>query len=94
MLLVGDATAESPDRKTGTKVLGTENADCWISLQACERREDSQEQSVHVTEVTSILVSFYSELSGHIDDDRGMGVIYLYLNNIFTIFTTAFSLEN
>lgn len=91
---MGDATAESPDRKTGTKELGTENADCWVSLQACERREDSQELSVHVIEVTSSLIAFYSELSGHIDDGRGTGVIYLYLNNIFTIFTTAFSLEN
>lgn len=94
LLLVGDVTAESPEGKTGSKELGTDNANYWIPLQAYERQEDNQEQSMHIIEVTSCLIAFYNELSGHMDDGRAVDVIYLNFSNIFTIFTTAFSLEN
>lgn len=75
--LVGDTTAESPERKTGSKALGADNASYWFPFLACERQEDSQEQPIYVAEVTSCLISFYNELSSHVDNVRAVDVIYL-----------------
>lgn len=60
--LVGDTTAESPERKTGSKALGADNASYWFPFLA---------------EVTSCLISFYNELSSHVDNVRAVDVIYL-----------------